>query len=515
MKQKNDYDVIIIGAGIGGLTCGAILAKNNKKVLILEKNSKAGGAVSTFYRKGFPLDISHAMCGLNKGAFIRKIFDYLELTKAIDFVKLEKSFIFINDTQEFICPAELEQYKYALQLKFPKEKTNIGKIFDMMTHIWTEQILKSYYEPSICELLTYPFKFSKLVKYRYFTFERFLNKFTKSTDLKEMLSIGWTYLGLNRFSVSALYMICLIMGYHKEGAYFVKGGFGRLVEILCDFIKKNNGEIIIDSEAEEIIKKGKLAVGVKCKDGRSFYGKTIISNVDTVKTFNDLSKNFNLSNGFRKKIKNLRQSTSALQIFLAVKAQIDPKFLSVGSIIIEQGIRSKNFPLQGMKGIDIKSEKIIYTVSIHSLKDFADFENEDIFILNIFLLPTDSNFWNSFDEQHKIEQYFKIKQDWIKLVTREMKSYFKIEEVLFADILTPNSFKSWLNSTDGCIYDLAADPKQMLLDRMKIKTPVQNLFLVGAKTFPGMGIAGALCSAVSLSDKILGNKLTNGKFVMT
>ncbi|MBU1044405.1 MAG: NAD(P)/FAD-dependent oxidoreductase [Candidatus Omnitrophica bacterium] len=514
MKQKNDYDAIIIGAGIGGLTCGAILAKNNKKVLILEKNSKVGGAVSTFYRKGYPLDISHAMCGLNKGAFIRKVFDYLELTKDIDFVKLEKSFIFKNDMQEFICPADLEQYKYALQSKFPKEKININKLFDEMIHIWTKQILKSYYEPNMCELLTYPFKFSKLVKYRYLTFEKFLNRFTKSTELKEMLSIGWPYLGLDRFSVSALYMICLIMGYYKEGTYFIKGGFGKLIESLVTFIKKNDGKIIIDSEVEEIIKKGKVAVGVKCKDGRSFYGKIIISNVDTVKTFNDLSKNFNLSNGFRRKIKNLRQSTSALQVFLAVKAQIDPTFLSVGSIIIEQKLKSKNFPSQDIKGIDLSSGELIYTLSIHSLKDFTDFKNEDIFMLNVVLLPTDVNFWNSFDKQHKVEQYCKVKQDWIKLVTKEMKSCFKIEEVLFEDILTPISFKSWLNSTDGCIYDLAAYSKQMLLDRMKIKTPVKNLFLVGAKTFPGMGIAGAFCSAVSLSDKILDKKLTNGKFVI-
>ena len=55
---SNKYDVIIIGAGIGGLTAGAILARNGKKVLVLEKNPVAGGYAVNFKRKGFEFDAS-------------------------------------------------------------------------------------------------------------------------------------------------------------------------------------------------------------------------------------------------------------------------------------------------------------------------------------------------------------------------------------------------------------------------------------------------------------------------
>lgn len=50
------YDVIIVGAGIGGLTCGAALAKAGKKVLICERHAKPGGYVTSFQRAGFTFD---------------------------------------------------------------------------------------------------------------------------------------------------------------------------------------------------------------------------------------------------------------------------------------------------------------------------------------------------------------------------------------------------------------------------------------------------------------------------
>ncbi len=56
--MKNQYDAIIIGAGLGGLTAGCFLAKNNAKVLVIEQNSKAGGFAVSFKRKGFVFDAS-------------------------------------------------------------------------------------------------------------------------------------------------------------------------------------------------------------------------------------------------------------------------------------------------------------------------------------------------------------------------------------------------------------------------------------------------------------------------
>ncbi len=96
IKSQTEYDVIIIGAGIGGLASGSILAKNGMKALILEKNYACGGGVGTFTRNGWPVDISHALCAFKEGACLRNYLEYLGIYNKLEFIEEEKTFIYIR-----------------------------------------------------------------------------------------------------------------------------------------------------------------------------------------------------------------------------------------------------------------------------------------------------------------------------------------------------------------------------------------------------------------------------------
>ena len=85
-----DVDVIIIGAGIAGLTCGCLLTKKGLKVLIIEKNQKVGGCCTSFERDGFSFDLSVQSIGeCQRGGRVWNLLEALGLLNQIDFIPLE------------------------------------------------------------------------------------------------------------------------------------------------------------------------------------------------------------------------------------------------------------------------------------------------------------------------------------------------------------------------------------------------------------------------------------------
>jgi phytoene dehydrogenase-like protein len=89
-NEKTKYDAIIIGAGIGGLTCGALLAKSGLKTLIIEQHSIPGGYCTSFKRKGFVFDSAvHFIEELGEGGRFCQILKDLEVEKEIELYKLD------------------------------------------------------------------------------------------------------------------------------------------------------------------------------------------------------------------------------------------------------------------------------------------------------------------------------------------------------------------------------------------------------------------------------------------
>ncbi|MBU1726572.1 MAG: NAD(P)-binding protein, partial [Candidatus Omnitrophica bacterium] len=423
MSENYDYDAIIIGAGIGGLTTGNILAKNGMKVLILEKNSVPGGAVTTFYRNGYPIDICHSLCAIKQGAFLRKIFDYIGVYEQIEFRELEKSFVYVTEeiNNPILCYADPEKYTRELITKFPNESANIKRIFNEIGETWDKEILNTYYNPSNFLLFFYPFLFPKLFKYRNLTFGEFLSKFTENAELKRVISVGWPYLGLEMNKVSALYMFCLIGAYHKEKSYFVKGGFGKISEVLATNFAKLGGKLLYKTQVEKIIlNRGHKACAVKDSKNNTYTGKKIISNIDSKKTFLNLIDKDVFPSRFLKKVTNSKLSCSAIQIHFFVEADIGEDYLSTGTIALPF-IIDLELKIKQLLKVDCNLySKPVFSVSINTANDFSSTGNQDIYVLNLVWLPANYNLWHDFIIKFGEKDYEVMKEEIIAMVLQEI-----------------------------------------------------------------------------------------------
>lgn len=509
MSEK--YDVIVIGAGLGGLTAGTILAKNGMKVLILEKNHTAGGAVTTFYKNGYPIDITHALCALKEGAIIKKMFDYLDITKEFETVELEKTFLYATKNERNIaCYSDINKYSEELSYNFPEETQGIRSFLKEVESIWSKEILKSNYNPSVPLLFLYPFIFHNLFKYRKFTFDQFLDKFNFSPKLKDVVSVGWPYLGLPREKVSALYMICLLGSYHLDKTFFIKGGFGKITDAIVNKFEGLGGKINYNTKCEKIIFKNRTACGVNTNKG-DFFGEKIISNADTKKTFQDL-----IGGSFSKtpfsNISKLAPSCSILQIHFVATAEIRKEFLSCGSIKLAIDFDLESKLKQFIKYAGDSSTNSCLIISIHSLNEFNHSNN--MFVFNVGYFSASYYLWKKLRVDYGEKEYNIKKEEVARILIDYLRNIFPISEIKCINVFTPVSYEKWLGATEGAIYDSACTPQQILFNRQKNKTKIKNLLLVGSKTFPGPGIIGALISAFSLSDTLLDGKLTQGKILL-
>jgi all-trans-retinol 13,14-reductase len=240
------YDIIIIGAGLGGLTAGAKLAKKGRKVLVIEQHDRPGGCATTFKRKDYVLEVGlHEMDGLDGRDMKTRIFRDLGVFDHVTFLKVPEFYRFVNERCDFTMPHDPEEAKIRLKEKFPGEEQGIDAFFHQILN--ARQIIKESGG-----------KDNNLGD--------FLDSIIQNDDLKLILLGNLGYFHDDPYTLSLMYYSVAQGSYFSGGGNYIKEGSQKLSDYLAGFIKKNGGEVILNHLVTEIIIKEGKAVGVKYLD---------------------------------------------------------------------------------------------------------------------------------------------------------------------------------------------------------------------------------------------------------
>ena len=126
---------VVIGSGLGGLSCGLILAKNGWKVTILEKNSQIGGCLQCFSRRGVKFETGmHFIGSADKGQTLSRLFHYLDLHDRIDLSRLDTDVYNVISLagSRFRIPNGREPFIERMSEYFPKSTDNLVAYFDLI-----------------------------------------------------------------------------------------------------------------------------------------------------------------------------------------------------------------------------------------------------------------------------------------------------------------------------------------------------------------------------------------------
>ena len=203
--MEMDYDVIVIGGGLGGLTAGAKLAREGRKVLLVEQHDRPGGCATTFKRKGFTLEVGlHEMDGLDARDMKTRIFRDLGVFDEVSFLKLPEFYRFISGSRDFVMPHDPDQAIEALVKEFPAEEAGIRAYFNRILN--ARRIMKETSgepERSVGE---------------------FLDSIIQDEVLKLVLLGNLGYYHDDPYTLSLNYYSVAQGSYYSGGGIFIQGG---------------------------------------------------------------------------------------------------------------------------------------------------------------------------------------------------------------------------------------------------------------------------------------------------
>ena len=514
--QENKYDSIIIGAGLGGLTAAALLAKRGKKVLVLDKHYLAGGYATEFKRKKYIFDVAlHLLSGAEKGGGIHDVLEVIGLNDKIKLIKPDYLFE-VYYSKKNLGPlkfpnGDLKKVREHLLEVFPDAKSDINywlrvlrwvrfqiRVFDNRKTNIIRNIVTMFFAPLLCPILI----FGNRIKLSFF-----LNK-VKNEDLRDYLDQLSGYYGLPAKEINSQYYLLPTSSYVLDGGTYLEGGGQELSNQLVKYIEEHNGTVSLKNEALEILVEGDKVTGVKAKKD-TYQSEMVVSNASPYIVYENLLKNWPGRESIIKKIRALKPSMSCSGLYLGIDTTIEnlnPDFKDSYQVFLNSN------------GIDTQYEM---AKNMDKFKDYEDgcltfHSNIDTHCcpegksVLIFFMLDEIDRWENLSK----EEYKEKKKEEQEKVLRLMEKYLpKIRDhIEVAEFATPKTMVRYTGNERGAIYGFAQTPEQGgLMKRFQPKSPLKGLFFSSAWTFPGGGFEGAIRAAYFLvEDKMnVRNRIIN------
>jgi phytoene dehydrogenase-like protein len=454
----SDYDIVIIGSGIGGTAIGALLAAKDFNTILIEKNELIGGRCSTYKKDGFKVDVGvHSFARSDKGP-LGKVLELINMEGAINW--------------SIVGQGESQWHYKGGFYGFPE---------DLRKFLPKKDLLK------LLGLISEVSKMKDTSKLDEIDVKSWLTQYTNNSLIhRYFYLISGLYFVIPYQQVSAGEFIRCLTSLNKyQRVGYPEGGCISIPLAYTEGIKKKGGKILTKTTVKKIVIEDGKVNGVELENGESISSDIVISNAGVKDTVNRLVGREHFKNEFLQKIDNLSYSLSAITLKLALKKSLTPykMIISFGSENVEE------YYSQLSKGK--VPDEIDYFIPIPSNYHSSMAPKEKQLLTAGTMLP--------------LENFEKNKKKWIENSFSTLEKVFPglTNNLLWYDITTPEDI-DLMYGKESSVVGIAQTNKQSGINRPPISLPIEGLYMVGGDAGGwGIGTELAAMSALECSKIIL------------
>lgn len=486
-------NIIVIGSGFGGLGAASRLLSAGHDVTILEKRDKLGGRAYVYEQNGFKFDGGPTVI---TAPFLfddiwtaagKKREEYVEFVPCDPFYRIfdhtGKSFDYNND-HEFTLN-EIDKWSPEDKQGYEDFLATTKPIFDKgFTELADKPFLK------VSDMLKVAPDLIRLQSHK--NVYKYVAQFIKNDFLRQCFSFHPLLVGGNPFDTTSIY--AMIHYLEREwGVHYALGGTGAIVNAFERLITEQGGNILLETEVDEILVTNGKATGVRLGNGQVIEADTVVSNADVAFTYKNMIKPTYRRKYTDRKIARTKYSMSLFVIYFGTDRQYRDQGLAHHNIIL--GPRYKAL-LDDIFDNKIVAEDFSLYLHMPTITDpsIAPEGHEGFYVLSPVPHLDSGTDWETFAPTYKKAIMDFLEEHYLPDLSKHLVAEHYIDPLHFQDVL--NSYK-------GSAFSVQPILTQSAWFRPHNKSEdVDELYFVGAGTHPGAGLPGVLSSSIIAQDLI-------------
>ncbi|MBW2260902.1 MAG: FAD-dependent oxidoreductase [Deltaproteobacteria bacterium] len=469
-------DVVVVGAGLGGLACAADLAGRGAGVIVLERHGLVGGYASSFTRGSFTFDVSqHSVGGLSEGQSFWQLLDRLGVATALEVVRPARLATMITPDGVLEIPNDRDGCMEVLASTSPGEEPALRKLLETCAAIHRDTVAGAL-DSDMRRLI----RGMRLAGDR--TFENVLQESITSPRLRRALASPWVLLGLPPSRASFSWFAKVLATTYVEGAGHIVGGGQALSDAIAARARDLGVEIRTGEGALHICLENGRVASVETQKEEHIETRTVVAGVDPWSLAELLDGEQDLEPVGE-------PSLSMIAMYMGLGSDPGSLGMAEGTTFIQGSGDAEKAYRHSLQG---KVDEADLVLSNPSPLDGGYAPDGKSMVHAVALV--NGRPWFDLDASAYVKRK---RQATTALMTRLERLYPGIgEAVEVKETATPRTMYGFTRNHIGAVYGLAQTLAQSGSKRPGPSSSIPGLFRTGAWVLPGGGYSAATLSGL-------------------